>query len=281
VDLIIEADPALPPIHADPGQIQQVIMNLIINAAESFEEGRGGSIRVSTSRQDLDRDFFLRGEAGVPGKYVLLTVADDGSGMDEATQSRIFEPFYTTKFMGRGLGLAAVHGIVSGHNGVLRLESAPARGTTFRLYFPLSAGTAAGSVREERRSRHKRTPVSGTVLVIDDESAVRNFAKHSLETLGYRVLTASDGKSGVELFREVHAEVDVVLLDFTMPGMNGDQAFEQLRLVSPDVPVVLSSGFTESVVSERFKGKKLNGFLSKPFTAPQIGVVVKKALSWR
>ncbi len=277
VELICETDPQLPQIHADPSQMQQVIMNLIINAAESFGERKRGSITVRTARESLAPGFFLPGDANShAGAYVSLTVTDTGCGMDEATQARIFEPFFTSKFLGRGLGLSAVHGIISGHKGVLRLRSALGQGTTFQAYFPAVKKKIAAP---SRAAEEKAQKGSGTVLVIDDESAVRNFVRVALEKLGYRVLTAEDGRMGVELFRARHAEITLVLLDLSMPVMDGELALEQIRLVSPSAPVILSSGLTEAVAAERFKGKKVSGFLPKPYTTKQIGMAIEKALA--
>ena len=277
VELHCDTDPGLPPIHGDASQIQQVIINLIINAAESFGERSGGAIMVRTAQQELGAKFFRPGDAAPKaGAYVSLTVSDNGCGMDEATQNRIFEPFFTTKFVGRGLGLSAVHGIIAGHKGALRIQSAPGQGTTFEVYFPaLKLQAPAPRARKE----HPLRAGSGTVLVIDDESAVRNFAKLALEKRGYQVLTAEDGQSGVALFRTMHETIDLVLLDLTMPVMNGEQALEQLALISTTVPVILSSGFTKEIAAERFKGKKLAGFLAKPYTTTQIGTAVQEVLS--
>jgi signal transduction histidine kinase/CheY-like chemotaxis protein len=267
VELIYETASDLPPIQADPAQMQQLMMNLIINAAESFGDNGRGSVTVRTGVEYLDEDFFRPGEKCPAGEYVTLVVSDTGSGMDEATQSRIFDPFFTTKFAGRGLGLSAVHGILRGHSGLLRLESAPGRGTTFRLYFP-----AAGKSREKAEEVHRQAAgrKSGTILVVDDEPTIRRFAKLALETFGYKVLVAESGEAGVELFSERHDSINLVLLDLTMPVMNGEETYEHLRRINPLVPVVLSSGFSHAIAAERFRGKGIAGFLGKPYTGPQL-----------
>jgi DNA-binding response OmpR family regulator len=275
VELIYETASDLPPIQADPAQMQQLMMNLIINAAESFGDNGRGSVTVRTGVEYLDEDFFRPGEKCPAGEYVTLVVSDTGSGMDEATQSRIFDPFFTTKFAGRGLGLSAVHGILRGHSGLLRLESAPGRGTTFRLYFP-----AAGKSREKAEEVHRQSAgrKSGTILVVDDEPTIRRFAKLALETFGYKVLVAESGEAGVELFSERHDSINLVLLDLTMPVMNGEETYEHLRRINPLVPVVLSSGFSHAIAAERFRGKGIAGFLGKPYTGPQLDEAIEAAM---
>jgi CheY-like chemotaxis protein/nitrogen-specific signal transduction histidine kinase len=275
VELVYQVASDLPAIQADQGQMQQLTMNLIINAAESFGEGGRGKVTVATGTEYLDDNFFRPGESPAPGDYVTLTVSDTGSGMDEETQGRIFDPFFTTKFAGRGLGLSAVHGILRGHSGYLRLRSQPGSGTTFRLYFPAD------------KSSQKKTPVSqpvpagrmsGIVLVVDDESTVRNFAKIALEKRGYTVLMAESGEEGVALLSQPGNKVDLVLLDLTMPIMSGEEVFDQVRRIDRAVPVILSSGFSHATAAERFQGKNISGFLGKPYTGSQLGDAVQSAM---
>jgi two-component system, chemotaxis family, CheB/CheR fusion protein len=276
VDLVYEVTPELPLIQADPGQMQQLIMNLIINAAESFPENGKGSVTVRTGMEFLGDNFFGAGEKRAPGDHVSLTVSDTGSGMDEATQNRIFDPFFTTKFAGRGLGLSAVHGILLGHSGFLRLESKPGSGTTFRLYFPIDRTARSVSSEVERLPRGDR---SGVILVVDDESAVRNFAKLALESIGYKVLAAESGEVAIKLFRQEHGSIDLVLLDLTMPVMSGEETFENLRQVDPSVPVILSSGFSHETATERFHGKGIAGFLGKPYAVSELVRAVEAAMN--
>jgi DNA-binding response OmpR family regulator/signal transduction histidine kinase len=275
VELVYQVASDLPTIQADQGQMQQLMMNLIINAAESFGEFGRGKVTVTTGTEHLDDSFFRAGENHAPGDYVTLTVSDTGSGMDEETQSRIFDPFFTTKFAGRGLGLSAVHGILRGHSGYLRLRSQPGAGTTFRLYFPAD------------KIAPKKMPVlqpvlagqmSGTILVVDDESTVRNFAKIALEKRGYTVLAAETGEEGIALLLQSGNKVDLILLDLTMPGMSGEEAFEQVRRIDPAVPVILSSGFSHTTAAERFQGKNISGFLGKPYKGSQLCDTVQTAM---
>jgi CheY-like chemotaxis protein/nitrogen-specific signal transduction histidine kinase len=275
VQLVYQTDPDLPVIEGDPSQMQQVVMNLIINAAESFEDGRSGVIAVRTGACDLDQRFFRGGENALPGRYAVLAVADTGAGMDEETQKRIFEPFFTTKFAGRGLGLSAVHGILKNHGGYLRLESKPGEGASFSIYLPAATVRRAEAVPD--RPRSPATP--GTILLADDESVIRNFARTALQKCGYEVILAEDGGAALELFRRFRDLIRLVILDFAMPVMNGEEAFEEMRALSPSVPIVLSSGFSESEVAGKFRGGRLSGFLGKPYTAPQLVEAVREALA--
>jgi CheY-like chemotaxis protein/nitrogen-specific signal transduction histidine kinase len=275
VELVYQLASDLPTIQADQGQMQQLTMNLIINAAESFGEGVGGKVTVATGTEHLEESFFRGGESRAPGDYVTLTVSDNGSGMDEETQSRIFDPFFTTKFAGRGLGLSAVHGILRGHAGYLRLRSQPGGGTTFRLYFPADKIPASKTPVPQAVSAGR---ISGTILVVDDESTVRNFAKIALQKRGYSVLVAESGEECVALLLQPRNKVDLVLLDLTMPAMSGEEAFEQVRRIDPAVPVILSSGFSHATAAERFQGKNISGFLGKPYTGAQLGDAVLAAM---
>jgi DNA-binding response OmpR family regulator len=276
VELVYELAKDLPLIDADPAQMQQATMNLIINAAESFGEAGSGQVRIKTESRTVERSFFQSGDPDVePGTFVSLAVSDNGSGIDEVTQQRIFEPFFTTKFIGRGLGLSAIHGILRGHRGLLRLRSQPGAGTTFELYFPAAVASASPSVSAPEVPHPKKAE---TILVIDDETAVQQFAKNALERQGYKVLTADDGRAGVELFEKMHEKISLVLLDFTMPVMSGEETLEHLRRVDPSVPIVLSSGFGHDTALQRFEGKGLDGFIGKPYTLPTLMEVIASAL---
>jgi signal transduction histidine kinase/ActR/RegA family two-component response regulator len=275
VELVYELAKDLPIIEADPAQMQQVTMNLIINAAESFGESSKGEVRIKTALVTLDGNFFQSGDPDLePGAFVLIAVSDNGCGMDEVTLQRIFEPFFTTKFIGRGLGLSAVHGILRGHKGLHRLRSQPGAGTTIELYFPAVAA-ASPSVSAAEISQPK---TSQTILVIDDEAAVQQFARNALERQGYKVLTADNGLVGVKLFEEMREKVALVLLDFSLPVMSGEETLAQLRRIDPSVPIVLSSGFGHDTALQGFDGKDLSGFIGKPYTLPKLMEVIEAAL---
>jgi PAS domain S-box-containing protein len=276
--LDLQFAPGLPPIEADATQVRQLLSNLVTNASEALREG-GGTVRIATSLVHADRDDLAGtyvDDTLPPGDFVALEVSDTGTGMSDDARSKIFDPFFTTKFTGRGLGLAATLGIVRAHKGAVKVESELGRGTTFRVLFPAVDAAPASEVAPMTPLAHP--DAGGLVLVVDDEEGVRNVARRILERAGYRVMTAVDGRDGVDVF-EVHAaEIDLVLLDVTMPRMGGEQAFQELRSVRADVPVILSSGFTEGEATSRFAGKGLAGFLEKPFTPRSMMAKVREAL---
>jgi PAS domain S-box-containing protein len=278
VQLRLQLYERLPGINADPGQLQQVIMNLVINGAEAIPLD-GGTVLLRTEVIDID-DQYIRtlssdGEALSPGPYVTLEVHDTGSGMDEATQAKIFDPFFTTKFAGRGLGLSAVLGIVRAHHGALKVYSKPGQGTTFKVLIPASARPV------EAPTPPTKTNFAGTgkVLVVDDEEIVRQAARNTLVRYGYTPVTASDGPSALDLYREDPASVALVLLDLTMPRMNGEKVLQQLQAINPQVRVLLTSGYNEVEAVQRFAGKGLSGFIQKPFTASSLAEKVKEVLT--
>lgn len=254
----------LPAIDADAAQIQQVIMNLIINASESIEEGTG-LVTVTTGRVNADRAFLAETylDDNLPeGEYVCLAVTDTGSGMDKDTQRRIFDPFFSTKFAGRGLGLAALLGIIRGHGGAMKIDSHVGEGSTFKVLFPASGQLVRDSVLS---AVNERWQGSGTVLVVDDEEAVRIAATRMIETCGLSVLAASDGDEAIQTFREHRDEIVAVLLDQTMPRMDGEQTLRELRRLSPDLKVILSSGYNELETTDRFAGMGMSAFIQKPY----------------
>jgi PAS domain S-box-containing protein len=267
----------LPLLEADLTQLRQVIMNLVLNASEALGD-RGGLITVSTSLMSGE-DISPGLSAGTTlekGDHVALAVSDTGCGMDEATQARIFEPFFSTKFLGRGLGLAAVLGIVRAHKGAIQVESAPGQGSTFLVLFPISAVTARPVVALP--SALEGEPLQGTVLVVEDEAAIRALAAGILEGLGLHVLQAGDGHEALSVLRRHPGPLQLVLLDLTMPHLGGEEVLRELQKVRPQLPVVLMSGYSEREVSHRFAENELAGFLQKPFSRADLTSKVRSAL---
>ncbi|MDX8408548.1 MAG: PAS domain S-box protein [Mariprofundales bacterium] len=278
VDLVTELDASLPAIQADEAQMQQVIMNLITNANEAMEGAGTITLRTGTMQADLP---WLRDCVGDeelrPGRYVLLQVLDDGCGMDTATQSKLFDPFFTTKFTGRGLGMSAILGIVRGHHGYLHLESQVGRGTTFTLLFPPVEQPL--DVSEETSGQVALVSSAGrTVLVVDDEEPIREAAGMMLSDAGFSILTACDGVEAVALFEQRHEEIDVVLLDLTMPRMDGETALLALREIDPTVRVLVSSGYSAKELAARFANHRVAGFVGKPYTPQRLIAAVGEAL---
>jgi PAS domain S-box-containing protein len=263
--LNLRLEKLLPKIQADPSQIRQVLMNLVINASEAIGD-RSGVISITTGAMECSERYLLDGylvDAPKPGFYAYLEVSDTGCGMDRSTVQRMFEPFFTTKFTGRGLGLAAVLGIVRGHGGALRVYSEPGKGTTLKVLIPAVTEAAPPELAAEPLREWKG---AGTILLADDEETVRAVTARLLRLLGFEVLTAEDGRVAVELYRERRREIDVVILDLTMPHVGGEEATRQIRLLDPDAKIVLASGWDEHDFGPRFAGKRLSGFLQKPYT---------------
>ena len=261
---------ALPPVLGDATQLRQVVMNLVINASEAIGE-KSGFISITTGLTRADR-AYLAGTFFAPdlpeGDYLFLEVADNGGGMPPEVQARIFDPFFTTKFTGRGLGLAAVLGIIRGHKGALKVFSEPGWGTTFKILFPCAEGPADQPAETAPAPAGWRG--AGTVLVVDDEETVRVTTARMLESLGFATRLAEHGRTGVEEFRAAPDSFALVVLDLTMPHMDGEEAFREITALRPGARVLLMSGFNEQEALAQFTGKGLAGFLQKPFNLPAL-----------
>ena len=261
--------PNLPAVEADPTQIRQVLMNLVINASEAIGDA-DGTITVRTGVVELGADALRdtqHAPEAAPGPHVCIEVCDTGCGIDTATAARVFDPFFSTKFTGRGLGLATVLGVVRGHRGALALTSTPGSGTTVRIYLP-SAGAPA---RAEPRPAPAAPPAGEgregrTVLLVDDEEDVRVVTAHMLERLGCSVLQAGDGREGVQVFREHARMIDAVIVDLTLPRLSGDRVFREIRTIRPDACVILMSGYSDEKATGGLAEAGLAGFLRKPFS---------------
>jgi PAS domain S-box-containing protein len=267
----------VPLVRGDATQLRQVLMNLITNASDSLGDG-DGEILLRTQlvgAVDSRPGTMLYGGPLGAGPWVVLEVADTGSGMDAETVQRIFDPFFTTKFTGRGLGLAATLGIVRGHDGAILVRSTPGQGTSVALHFPITSDVR----RETPLSTAAVVPGAGTILVVDDDDGVRAVARSLLQRQGYTVVVATNGREGVERFIALQDEVRAVLLDLTMPVMGGDEALRQLRAIAPDVRVVLMSGYSDTDVEHTFAGAGLSGFLQKPFRADDVYRALEVALA--
>lgn len=276
LDLDLRA--GLPEVSADARQMRQVIMNLVANASEAMQ-GESGRVVLRTAKvPDGDTRMFTD-ELDIPlppGSYVSLQVTDSGEGMTADQLRRIFDPFYTTRFTGRGLGLAAVRGIIRGHRGGILVKSVPSHGTTFSIAIPV-AGEVPSLTTDSVPVFQSDAMKGKLILVVEDESDVRRTTERVLRQLGYNVMTAADGEEGVEFFRAQHRRLTLVLLDLTMPGMDGVETLRSMKGIAPDVPVILMSGYNEREALSRFHGDGLAGFVKKPFTAEILAKHIAKA----
>jgi len=250
-------------VVADRSQFRQVVMNLITNAAEAIGDN-SGEIAITTSSRAYDQAELVSlqsSETMAAGEYVTLCVRDTGAGMTAETKARIYDPFFTTKTTGRGLGLAAVKGIVHGHAGTIALDTELGVGTTFLVLIPREPIAAKGA---KSKSDTEVDAASGRILLVDDERMVRDTVKRILEHAGYEVVLAKDGQEAIEVFRREYHAIDAVLLDVSMPKLSGVEVLQELRMMRPDVPVILSSGFTEQQIMDRFRNHAFTDVVQKP-----------------
>jgi PAS domain S-box-containing protein len=272
---------ALPPVEGDATQLRQVVMNLITNASDSLGD-RPGTVTITTGLEALDGswpDAVFHAGQPEPGRYLFLEVRDTGSGMDDGTLRRIFDPFFTTKFHGRGLGLAATLGIVRGHHGAIRVETAPGRGTAFRLYLPAVEG--ASLVPEHTPARGielTSNGMSATVLVVDDEAVVRDVSRRVLERGGFHVRLAENGRRALEVLDQNGAGIAIVLLDLTMPELSGEETLIRLRQRWPHLPVILTSGYSADADTSQLLSRGAAGFIQKPYPAGELLRLVRATL---
>ncbi|HEX9205131.1 MAG TPA: ATP-binding protein [Candidatus Deferrimicrobiaceae bacterium] len=260
VELAVSIEEGLPPVYADAAQMRQVVTGLCLNAAEAMPEG--GRIAVRAGREP-------------EGRRVVLQVSDTGIGMGEETRSRIFQPFFSTKSAGRGMGLAAIRGIVENHGGEVLVDSRPGEGATFSVLLPASA-------ERRKATRHPATgprPDTGRILLADDEPDVRAVVRAMLESLGYTVVEAKDGREAVDLFRRGHAGIDMVLLDQLMPRLTGEAALAEMRKIAPGVRAILASGYDESDRVGEIVAAGFGGFLQKPFRRQELGEMIAGILA--
>ena len=269
--------PDLPSVEADATQLQQIIMNLTINASEAIGDN-SGIIAISTGVMDCDRTYLQDTwlDENLPaGRYIFIEIADTGCGIATETVDRIFEPFFSTKFTGHGLGMAAVLGIVRGHSGAIKIYTEVGKGSTFKILLPASTLPAT---KQEQETEVSLLHESGLVLLVDDEETVLNISKEMLSDFGFETITASDGKEALEIFKQLHSQIRFVLMDLTMPHMDGEEAFREFRRVDPTVKVIICSGYNEQEVSQKFVGKGLAGFLKKPYLLSELQKTIQAIL---
>jgi two-component system cell cycle sensor histidine kinase/response regulator CckA len=280
ITLVMALEPELPKIEGDHGQLQQVITNLLVNAIEAIGD-QTGRITISTrlrrlGEADLERTF--PGQDLIPGHYACLSVEDTGPGMSTETMRRIFEPFFSQKGVGRGLGLSAMRGVVRAHRGGISVDSEPGKGTRFTMVLPTMEPPV---IKNSAQRPQPRLKPGSTVLVVDDEFEVRDVVKDMLAARGLRVLTAEDGDRAIEVFRQHTDSIDVVLLDMAMPGKSGDEVLQEIAAIRPDARVIVSSGFIEENTTSRFGPAKPAAFLHKPFTTDALMERIRGVLEER
>jgi PAS domain S-box-containing protein len=273
--LVIDPRPGLGPVFADPGQVEQVLMNLCVNARDAMP--KGGTLTVSTAEEEVGPSRVPADAEGVPGRYIVLTVADTGCGMDAETRARLFEPFFTTKEVGKGtgLGLATVYGIVRLAGGWVTVDSRPEEGATFRVYLPRAEGPAEVPRDQSPAARPRGAE---TLLLVEDEPALRDLAKRVLEGRGYTVLAAPDGEAGLRAARIFSGPIDLLVTDLVMPRMNGRQLAKELKVERPGIRVLFMSGYTDSVLGGLGSFDPGDELLDKPFLPDQLASTVREVL---
>ncbi len=261
-------------VEADKVQIEQVLLNLFVNAWQAMPGG--GCLYISTeniSLQESFTDFYNL----PPGKYVKLTIADTGVGMDKKTMDRIFEPFFTTREMGRGtgLGLATVYGIVNAHRGIITVRSEPGSGTTFDIYLPFCSKPPVAEIPGQAKIQKGR----GNILIVDDEIQIIDVTDEMLKTMGYKVMKAGDGSKAVELYEAVWKDIDLIILDMIMPGLSGEATFNELRRINPQAKVLLASGYSLSESTKNILDRGALAFIQKPYDIRELSGKISHILN--
>ena len=271
-------DPELPQVLGDTEKLKQVVMNLVMNASEAIGD-KSGRISLISGAMECDRNYMdsVSTKDELPeGMYVYLEVSDTGCGMSEEVKSKLYDPFFTTKFTGRGLGMSAVLGIMRGHKGTIKVYSEVGRGTTIKVLFPAIRDTSAAA--ESELQKKNTWTGEGKILLADDDETIRVVVKAMLEGLGFSVETAVDGRDCLEKYRRSGAHFTAVIVDLTMPHMGGEEVFSGIRQIDKGARVILSSGYNEQEVISRFVGKGLAGFLKKPYRREELQAKLKEVL---
>jgi len=268
IDLQVNTTDKVPPVCVDPGQIELVLMNLCVNARDAMPEG--GKITISTESATLDKEFCKGHPWAKEGDYAVLNVADTGPGVPPDMQERIFEPFFTTKDLGKGtgLGLSTVYGIIKQHDGIIHLYSEQGHGTTLKIYLPV----APEVVKAQHVATQHDVPLSGheTVLLAEDEEAVRELATTILRKYGYKVIVARDGQEAIDLFKDHQREIDIVLLDIVMPRASGKQVHDHIKPILPELPILFSSGYSRDILDEGLAPSEQCEVIQKPYNAREL-----------
>ena len=262
------------PVEVDRSQVEQVLLNLYVNAWHAMPGG--GNLYIATTNVVL-HGGYTKPINVEPGNYVKISVTDSGEGMDEAVQERIFDPFFTTKEMGRGtgLGLASAYGIIKNHSGIITVDSKKGRGSTFDIYLPASQKAIA---TEEKKMADEISKGTETVLIVDDEHRVLDVGKKMLESMGYKVLSAKDGKQAVEAYRKHCKEIDLVILDMVMPGMGGGESYDRMKAIDPGLKVLLASGYSINGEASEILKRGCDGFIQKPFNINELSGKIREVL---
>jgi PAS domain S-box-containing protein len=261
-------------VDLDRGQMEQVLLNLYLNAWQAMPEG--GELYLETKNRVLDEGYVnLHGVR--PGRYVQVVVTDTGVGMDEGTRQRIFEPFYTTREMGRGtgLGLAMVYGVIKGHGGIINVYSEKGKGTSFSIYLPASGARAI----KEEKSKSCIVKGGGTLLLVDDEGMILEVGAGMLKSLGYDIITAEGGQKAVEVYRQMQERIDLVILDMIMPDMGGGETFDRIKKINPNARVLLSSGYSINGQAAAILKRGCDGFIQKPFSMEELSQKIRSLLA--
>lgn len=269
----------LPLIEADATQVRQIIMNLVTNASDAIDL-TSGIISITTGAFYCDTDClsntFIDGEHKA-GLYSYVEVSDTGYGMTEETMAKLFDPFFTTKLAGRGLGLSTVLGILRGHNGAIKVNSEPGRGTSFKVLFP-ACSEDDEKTEDQTAGIEKRWSGTGTILLVDDEETILSVGRMMLKKLGFHVITASDGREALDKFQMHSEKIRLVILDLVMPHLDGRETLRELKKLKENLPVIMSSGYNEQDVARRFAGMHLDGFLHKPYMSHDLESILKQVL---
>ena len=280
--LKLEMSPCIPGMEGDPGQIQQIIMNLITNASEAIGD-KSGIITLATGMEHCDKSYLEKSrleEIPPEGAFVYIEVKDTGCGMDKETQDRLFDPFFTTKFTGRGLGMSAVMGIIKSHRGAIIVDSVRGMGTSIKVFFPAcnyDAGTDYGKEYHATQVTVPLKTMDGTILLVDDEDIILATSEIILRRLGFKVITASDGEKAIKIFSEQPDKIDCIIMDLSMPKMDGLTAFKKIIDIKRDVKIILSSGYNEEAAVREHTGG-LAGFLEKPYQIEDLQKILQKTL---